>query len=432
MERVRSKVLDVVSWAGPIDETSVADRWSLALRCAARELEDAAAAAVAVASCNAPAPLPGPSCGSLLCAAPESLNQLLELGNVFDFTGDALALNDRLVLCAMRAALALSPSSPSSSSSAASSSSHAAALRMADDLVCCFLLPIDGTDAGGDTTVRGDIWVLPAVHRAVLQTYVSSIADSVAALPPPLAKTALDEIFRSWFIAIKRLADSEEGVECKLLALKVDFLRHVISHCCKCSESALSQYFEDALEIFLESSSALVQTRQGGVRDLMLKGLLIPVIVECVRRGGERNAGLAIAALHSLAEALAKDLLSLSALMCAILNEGAACLSLAAQIFSDATTWNIVVACFLSKDAIVRKRACFITDIFIQHWDRDTQSNSKSSKAAGSKSRLWLLDFVDAYRQVESCSYLHLVYQVRYLASILQLCNIRILPHFML
>jgi hypothetical protein len=382
-----------LSWAGTIDDASISDRWSLALLCAARELE---------------AVTPNPPSPHLLAATSasadasitnritaESLNQLFFLGSVFEIYNDQFSTKDRLALCALRVA--------------AAALSDAAALRMADDLVGCFILARDEACAGHSSTGQARLSLremqLSSQDRAVLQRYVQRIVECVSALPQPTSKAALDEIFRSWFAEINNLVDAEE-VNTEMFKLKIDFLRNVIRNADTTNLNSLSLYFDDSLEMFIDWSSTIVLKRTGIARDYALKGIFIPVAAAPIRRGhsGESTSKV-VAALRILSAALARDLASVSTLWCAILNEGSGSRDFLDLVFSDAAIWDVVVACFLSSDAIVRKRACFIAELFIQRC-------ASERPAPPAAPRLWLEDFVDAYRQVEGCSYLHLVYQV--------------------
>jgi hypothetical protein len=392
MEDVRNKLSDILSWAGAIDDASVSDRWSLAVLCAARELESMAMRTSLYPSTAST------SAAIMNFITAESLDQLFILGNVFEVPYDQFSTKDRLSLCAIRVAVA--------------AVSDAAALRMADELVHRFILARDDVYAGQENTGHLILNVrelrLSVQDRAVLLMYMHRIVECVAVLPLCTSKAALDEIFGSWFTEMNRLIDAEE-VDTEMFKLKLDFLQNLVRNVDATTSTSLSQYFDDSLDIFIDWSSKLVLRRTGIARDYVLKGIFIPLAAAPIRRhrGGE-SCQRVVATLRSLSTALARDLTSISGLWCAILNEGFGSRNLLELVFSDATVWETVVRCFLSSDAIVRKRACFITELFVQHWSCE----QPAQEAVCSIHRLWLEDFVDAYRQVEGCSYLHLVYQV--------------------
>lgn len=183
-------------------------------------------------------------------------------------------------------------------------------------------------------------------------------------------------------------------------------------------------------------------------RQLLVKALLPAIFANIFRSSNVSEKAVTesiILQFWSLTVTVSEsDLNSASSVICIILNSLKSsqlplsdCHVVMIAVFEHHSFWPIVIKCLLNDDAVVRKRGGFMAQQFISLIEAVAPFDKKSAKAAlKSKSvnreksenckievpnisRHWIYDVIEAYRQIEGCSYIHLVFQV-YIFNVLQ------------
>ncbi len=157
---------------------------------------------------------------------------------------------------------------------------------------------------------------------------------------------------------------------------------------------------------------------------LLISGLVGPLFRSYLTHSDPPELKGLIKRSWRLCAAILGDLLASSSLIC-LMHQHFSSTSkfheLRPDLFNDEIFWGLVQRCFLSEDVVMRKRGGLLVEQFLQaaepkeHASRDDSSCRKPAKAgprAAAAPRHWLHDFIEAYRQIEGCSYLHLIFQV--------------------